>query len=270
MSRFQFSFIAVCALVFVFQCVEVQSIRLKAFKNQQRLTSPIISQLAQDTRMTVGTYLLSSDTKYVATMQSDCNFVVMDFFQSIFTPSITWSTGTTGKDTNCYMIAQSDSNLCIYGDRGFVWCTMKLNRAAPFPYHLEVHPNGNLAMIDGKGMNMWLNIPDTLDMDKSLAMGHSISSQNERYVAKLQDDCNFVVTDLVAGKALWSTSTAGRNPGCFIIPQTDTNLCMYNQNGFVWCTMKLTTGAPKPYRLVMTNTGKLVYYDANSKTLWSS
>jgi hypothetical protein len=101
-----------------------------------------------------------------------------------------------------------------------------------------------------------------------LVQGRAIASCNNRYVAELQTDGNFVWRDSQQNDAaIWTTSTS-HSDGSLLLFQTDGNLVLYdgNQNA-LWSTHTQGSGATK---LAFQDDGNIVLYDANSNPVWSS
>ncbi|KAL6522206.1 hypothetical protein OROMI_032083 [Orobanche minor] len=77
---------------------------------------------------------------FTLSMQGDCNLVLRD------SSRVVWSTGTSGKGSNCYATMQGDGNLVIYG-QGAVWAsnTVKGNDI----YELILQEDRNLVIYKG-------------------------------------------------------------------------------------------------------------------------
>ncbi|CAA7406379.1 unnamed protein product [Spirodela intermedia] len=62
---------------------------------------------------------------YIFGMRADCNLVLTDTGTSgWYTGSFVWSSGTSGKGTNCRALLQGDGNFVIYDGSGkVVWAT---------------------------------------------------------------------------------------------------------------------------------------------------
>jgi len=271
MSRFSVPLAAICVL---FLCISVQSVRLNAIKKRHQLASRVSQNVAFEVDENVALYgtsiLVSPGMAYVAHMTDACDFVVQDFMGYLFNSAPVWDTKTSAATgANCYIVPQGDSNLCIYGSKGFVWCTMHLVQTAPHPYKLVLHDNGNLIMMDGNSNTIWSSISDTLAMSSHLTAGTKLASKTGRYEARMGTDCDLQVVDTTTSAMVWHSGTSGKNTGCYLIPQTDTNLCIYGgNNAFVWCTMKLS--AATTTHLQMLDTGKLTLYGPSNNVLWSN
>ncbi|EFJ25603.1 hypothetical protein SELMODRAFT_413777 [Selaginella moellendorffii] len=104
------------------------------------------TSLVSGSRNILGSYLLggnsliSSDSSYRLTMQKNCNLVLQS-------PRgiITWSSGTQGKDSNCYLILLANGKLVILGSRGEAWSS-KIISIQKKLYALVIENLGYLAI----------------------------------------------------------------------------------------------------------------------------
>ncbi|MEH0582990.1 FG-GAP-like repeat-containing protein [Streptomyces sp. B21-106] len=98
----------------------------------------------------------------------------------------------------------------------------------------------------------------------TLTGGQSLTSRSAKLT--MQDDGNLVITSN-AGKALWSSKTAG-NVGAKAVMRSDGNLVVYKADGttVVW---ESKTNAPEGYALLQ-DRGDLVVFNVRSQSLWSS
>ena len=103
-----------------------------------------------------------------------------------------------------------------------------------------------------------------LDVDESIAVGGSISSQNGRVTLILQEDGNLVLYTS-DGHALWSSHTWGK-PVSHAIMQGDGNFVVYGPTGAVWATGTATPGS----WLVVQNDGNVVLYAPDGRPLWAT
>lgn len=113
---------------------------------------------------------------------------------------------------------------------------------------------------------------DTVGTDKYLYGFHqeSIRSQNNNYMALMQNDGDFRVYGVVGGTfndLKFATNTAG-NPNAFLKMQADCNLVVYPWNGGqpLWSTG--TSGSN--CQLILRNDGVLAIIDDSSVTIWST
>jgi len=119
-----------------------------------------------------------------------------------------------------------------------------------------------------------LRVFDTLNNEATLHQNQTLVSKNGSWVARLQDDGNFV---LYAGhafsshNAFWASNTGGVGSGPFkLVMQNDGNLCVYESNGnCTWASNTWQKGQA-PYRLVMQNDRNLVIYSHNGEATWAS
>ena len=114
---------------------------------------------------------------------------------------------------------------------------------------------------------------DTLYIGDDLKPGDSLRSKNDRFFVLFQpNDRNIVVYERISmgnidRKALWSTSTHGKNAARFWL-QPDGNLVVYDTAGkAIWSPNIHGKGGR---RLVMQNDGDLVVYTAAGKSVWAS
>ena len=96
--------------------------------------------------------------------------------------------------------------------------------------------------------------------------GGSLSSPGGQYRLVYQSDGNLVLSDVLAGTALWATDTGGTAPGQAIV-QSDGNFVIYDAAGSaLW--MAGTAGNPGAY-LRIQDDGNVVIYGANARPIWS-
>ena len=96
--------------------------------------------------------------------------------------------------------------------------------------------------------------------------GGSLSSPGGRYRLVYQSDGNLVLSDVLAGTALWATDTGGTAPGQAIV-QSDGNFVIYDAAGSALWTAG-TAGNPGAY-LRIQDDGNVVIYGANARPIWS-
>lgn len=96
--------------------------------------------------------------------------------------------------------------------------------------------------------------------------GASLSSTNGQYSVVYQGDGNFVLYDVLAGTALWTTNTGGTAPGQAVV-QGDGNFVIYDAVGnALWAAG--TSGNPGAY-LVLQDDGNFVIFNASAEPIWS-
>jgi len=275
MSRFSVPLVALFVLIL---CVCVQSVRINAIKKRTQLASRVSQGISFELDESVSLYgtgiLVSPAMAYVAHMTDSCNFVVQDFMGYLMNSAPEWQTkSSAAAGSNCYIVPQGDSNLCIYGKNGFVWCTMKLVYTAPHPYKLVLHDDGNLLMLDGSGNTIWSAFTDQLAMSSKLTSGNKLTSRSGRYTATMGTDCDLKIMDTTSNLMVWHSNTSGKNTGCYLIPQTDSNLCVYgSNNGYVWCYTTVESGlTPNSItHLQILDTGILTLYGQTNNVIWAS
>lgn len=202
--------------------------------------------------------LVSRNGQFVATMQSDDNFV-------LYGPGNRplFSTGTSGTE-GARLVMQSDGNLVLYGRTGPRWQTASSGSGG----YLQLQDDGNLVVLVNGGKLGWISktapLPSTpersvLRTGESLANGQKLV--NGRFVATMQVDGNFVVYD--GSRAVFATGTAWTNPGR-VVMQSDGNLVLYAADGPRW--QSGTRGANA--ELHLQGDGNLVIY-AGGRATWS-
>jgi len=105
----------------------------------------------------------------------------------------------------------------------------------------------------------------TLFAGERLLPGQEIRSADGRYRFVLQHDGNLVLYG-PAGKALWSTRTAGKAVTAAAM-QSDGNFVLYNHSKAVWHTR---THGHSGARLVVLDTGDVVIRGSGGKILWQA
>lgn len=104
-----------------------------------------------------------------------------------------------------------------------------------------------------------------------ITSNQAIRSANERYVAVMQGDGNFVIYDYGVGRSTWTSNTSGIAGGRLAM-QSDGNLVVYDANNAApWVSGSGAGGVNRNFSLVMQDDGNLVVYDSRgAKALWSS
>jgi hypothetical protein len=174
-----------------------------------------------------------------AVMQVNGNLVIYD-------PSnaAVWSSNSPA--VGCpRLVAQNDGNLVIYGSTAATWSdagrvnTMlkgevlksgwSIYSEAPEAYRLTMFADGNLALLDGSGKELW----------SAKTYGHPGN------YASMQTDGNLVVYDKT-GHALWSSATNG-NPGAYLEMLGDGNVDIIAPGGtVVWRSHTYHDGSGAP------------------------
>lgn len=215
--------------------------------------------LQSDAGMSAGQALYSRNGRFRAAMQGDGNFVV-------YGPSgATWAsrTGVAGSS----VILQSDGNLVVYAPGGVA----KWSSATAFArdVRLVMQDDGNLVMYSKGGLPLWSSgsgrtgySANTLPTTGRLQVGQAIWSNDNRFMAIMQGDGNFVVYG--PNGAMWASGTGVS--GSTVTMQSDGNLVVYAP-GAVPKWASSTSGSNA--RLVMQDDGNLVIY-SGSTPLWSS
>lgn len=167
-------------------------------------------------------------TKYPgarAVMQVNGNLVIYDP-----TNTAVWSSNSP--TVGCpRLVLQNDGNLVIYGNTASSWSAQSgLNKMlkgdvlksgwslyskAPEEYRLTMLADGNLALFDGSGTELW----------STKTYGHAGA------YASMQTDGNLIVYDKT-GDALWSSATNG-HPGSHLDMLGDGNVDIINPAGTV-------------------------------------
>lgn len=160
-----------------------------------------------------------------AVMQVNGNLVIYDP-----TNTAVWSSNSP--TVGCpRLLLQNDGNLVIYGNTAGAWSNdARLNKMikgdvlkagwslyskAPEAYRLTMLADGNLALLDGSGTELW----------------STRTYGNAGAYASMQTDGNFVVYDKT-GHALWSTATNG-HPGSYLEMLGDGNVDLIAPGGTV-------------------------------------
>ena len=160
-----------------------------------------------------------------AVMQVNGNLVIYDP-----TNTAVWSSNSP--TTGCpRLVLQNDGNLVIYGNTTAGWSAasrvnkmikgdvlksgQSLYSESPEAYRLTMLADGNLALFDGSGTELW----------STRTYGHAGA------YASMQTDGNLVVYDKT-GHALWSTATNG-HPGSYLEMLGDGNVDLIAPGGTV-------------------------------------
>jgi hypothetical protein len=106
-----------------------------------------------------------------------------------------------------------------------------------------------------------------LKKGQALEREQYLSSPNKKFVAKLQQDGNFVVFS--TARVLWATATENKSANHLIL-QDDGNLVIYKgDNKALWDTGTWKSGK-KADRLVMQDDGNLVAYASSGAAVWAT
>jgi hypothetical protein len=184
--------------------------------------------------------------QYFAIMQSDGNFVVYHGSDPAHQGAPIWATNTSGQSF-VYAIMQSDGNFVLYrgsgpGDiQGFVWATNT-------PWATQPHR---------------VTTGDRLTAGQWLATGDHLVSGNGQYVAKMQDDGNFVVAQVSPDQALWTSNTVRghgqyvakmQDDGNFVVAQVSPDQALWTSN---------TVRGHGQYVAIMQGDGNFVVYQGS-------
>ncbi len=161
-----------------------------------------------------------------AFMQVNGNLVIYD-------PSNTAVWSSNSPSAGCpRLVLQNDGNLVIYGDTTAAWSNgSRVNKmlkgdvlksgwsiysVSPEEYRMEMFADGNLALLDGSGNELW----------STKTYGHPGA------YASMQTDGNLVVYDKT-GHALWSSATNG-HPGAYLEMLGDGNIDIIDSGTVLW------------------------------------
>ena len=221
------------------------------------------SFLATGQYLSVGDYLVSDNGEFFAVMQSDGNFVLYRGSGPSDNQGYIWSISHTSLPTGQYFaIMQSDGNFVVYqgsdpAHQGApIWATNTSGQS--FVYAI-MQSDGNFVLYRGSGPGdiqgfvwatntPWATQPhrvttgDRLTAGQWLATGDHLVSGNGQYVAKMQDDGNFVVAQVSPDQALWTSNTVRGHGQYVAIMQDDGNFVVYqgsdpaHQGTPIWAT----------------------------------
>jgi hypothetical protein len=224
--------------------------------------------LTEGGRLQAGEKLTSSNGQYVATFQSDGNFVVYEGTKPL------WNSGTHGSGAS-WVTLQTDDNLVVYDSWNRPkWASNTVGKGTSGGCRLVMQTDGNLVLYSGstplwssQGGSTEVKHGDTLAAGGRLNRNQSLTSRNGKFIAILQSDGNFVLYH--GTRALWASST--NNTGAsFVTVQSDGNLVVYDDaskpHWHAGTNGRNTTGE---VRLVIQDDGNLVLYSGSTAT-WAS
>lgn len=187
-------------------------------------------------------------------MQADGNMATYDFKNDTFI----WNSGTSGSKA-VKMIVENDGSVSLYdANNNKVWIITDKGVQTVAPPALAAN--------------------NTLLPGKTLGVGGKITSQNGKYIAKVGDDGNICIYQIVNGKEhfldennnrLWCSMTNGTTlkpslqlsgEGNLTLTDNQTKKELFNSN----------TKASKATKLVIENNGKLNLYNAAGKVVWTA
>jgi len=173
-----------------------------------------------------GQALLSPNGAYILIMQNDGNLV--EYVQSQGDPI--WDSNTGG-NPGAYATLQTDGNFVVYSAGGVaLWASDTSGNPGD---RLVLQSDANLVIYSSHGQHLWLNatggaIGWILPFGGVLQSGQSLVSPNMAYMARMQTDGNFVVSDAFGW--YFQTGTEG-NKGAHLSLQADGNLVVYSAEG---------------------------------------
>lgn len=201
-----------------------------------------LSAQSTDKIMWTNQHLTSANGAYRATIQDDGNLVIYDNNNN--TVWATFQYSGSGKTDN-RLVMQADGNLVAYSqDDKLLWAS-GTDRAKGPAFSLKLNNDGTLSILSD-GTVIWTNtrgkvgnLGNVLSADQIMWTNQYLTSSNGKYIAKVQQDGNFVVYD--------STNN---------IP--------------IWATFKYSDSGKTDNRVVMQSDGNLVAYTQDNKALWES
>jgi hypothetical protein len=224
--------------------------------------------LSEGGRLQAGEKLTSSDGRFVATFQTDGNFVVYEGSKPL------WNTGTHGSGA-AWVILQQDDNLVVYDSWNRPkWASNTVGRGTSGGCRLVMQNDANLVLYSGstalwssQGGSTEVKHGDTLPAGQRLNHNQSLTSHNGKYIALMQPDGNFVLYH--GTRALWNAATHGSG-STYVTAQTDGNLVVYDATGKPhWNSGTYGRNTTGDVRLVMQDDGNLVLYSGSTAT-WAS
>ena len=205
-------------------------------------------------------------------MQTDGNLVLYDANWKPF-----WATMTNGSGATrfCY---QTNGNLTLYTAKNVaVWNSMTdgiLSDQLNIDNITSSAPNGNGLRLTqfsqaqfgmqtvwtGAGSNRYAP-QSQISINDSLSRGQQLVSPNSKYKAALQADGNFVVYNNQTGRALWHTSSYGRQTKIMYVGMLG-GLVMYggSTSDVIWSNQYWQGNTRNANRMVMQDDGNLVVY----------
>jgi len=225
------------------------------------------NELSTGTVMRAGDYIVSTNGKFVTTMQYDGNLVTYAGHKAV------WNSGTSGYGN--YASFQSDGNFVVYNaGNGPLWWSTTWGVGAN---RLALHDDGNLHIYadttekfsTDNRVNSYArnNVGTQIASETRFNAGDYIKSPDSRYTLVMQDDGNLVMYS-ADGAPIWNSGTAGR-PGSYTMVQNDGNLVVYSSgNSALWWTGTWSKGAST---LKMQNDGNLVLYrNSDNAFTWAT
>jgi hypothetical protein len=210
-----------------------------------------------------------TDGNQLLIMQGDGNFV--DYIAS--SGFAEWDSGTSVPGS--FVSMQTAGNLVIYSPTGTALWTSLTDPS--IGDRLVVGPiiftPGNIPLWSGGfgapgGGVLSGYLENSLLPGQALYPNQGLISANGRYEAVLQEQGNFVLYDLTAGRALWSTPVLNTNQ-TILAMQTDGNLVEYSTSGPTQAFWYTGTNSASPVRLVLQNDGNLVLYNWDAgEAIW--
>lgn len=226
--------------------------------------------LTHGMRMYPNQYILSTDARWVLTLQGDGNLVL---YGPGYIPE--WSSGTGGRSVDSLLV-QDDGNVVIYGtgSQGALWSTGTVGTQSP---SFKVQEDGNVVVYDGGAVAHWSigarGTPtggvyvgsDNRGPDNPWLLANQyLKSADGRYVVYMQGDGNLVLWS-PGGRIQWA-SGGGRTNLSGAIQQGDGNLVIYATP--IWASNATGSGT---FDLKIQNDGNLVTYNTDTGgAIWAT
>lgn len=208
-----------------------------------------------------GTYLQSHGTQYRLAMQTDGNLV------ETFNGRALWST-RTGGHPNAYLRMQTDGNAVVYTTTGkAVWSTQTNKHPNYGTNEIGIASDGNVYVKSNAfGVEWQNNAPGTnvlAGSNADLEAGWYLHASQAKLT--MQSDGNLV--SYLAGKAVWSSGTAGRGVSARLSSNGALQVVSGANGGgsVVWTSPAAGAGA----KLQVGTDGRLTLL-SGSKVVWKS
>lgn len=176
-----------------------------------------------------------------------------------------WSTNTCGKQTTHFVFEENTGNLVLYNESEIIWCQKCINGII-----FVIQDDGNFVMYNENNEQIYGRLGKNITDDECcfhcgdyIVPGQTIISPNKQYSLTHQLDGNVVIYYLPQKKAIWNTSTHGKQT-THLIFQYDGNFILYNNYEVVWALNYYGGNT-----LTFSDDSNLIIRNINGNIIWS-
>lgn len=232
------------------------------------LETSLKNNLAPNTKIKPGEFIVSPSGRYVTTMQTDGNMVTYMGKRAV------WSSKTYG-NYGSHAVFQSDGNLVIYRPNGTaIWASNTYQSGATL---VTLQDDGNLYVSAGSTTKFSTNIlvnpyaqrnlGSEIPSETRIRSGDFLLSRDRQQSVVMQPNGDLALYINGIESPLWSSKTYN-NSGAYAVIQNDGNFVIYTtSNRPIWSSKTYGAGAST---LKLQDDGNLVTYKTGDIATWSA